>query len=75
MSNLSTVALRFGLAFVGVVLFGGAAAQWRSGATYGFTGKGRVHHDDEPGYFLLLLVDRVGLGIVSLATALLLRWT
>lgn len=74
MSNLSTVALRFGLAFVGVVLLGGAVAQWRSGATYGLTGKGRVHRDDEPGYFLMLLVGRVVLGIASLASALLLRW-
>ena len=73
-SNLPAVALRFGLVFVGVVLLGGAIAQLRSGTTYGLAGKGRVRRDDEPGYFLMLLVGRIVLGIASFASGVLLQW-
>jgi hypothetical protein len=65
-SNASTTALRFGLLFVGIVL--------RSGTTYGLAGKGRVRRDEEPGYFLMLLIGRILLGVASLAAGLLARW-
>ncbi|MBE0590826.1 MAG: hypothetical protein IH616_00325 [Gemmatimonadales bacterium] len=74
MATISTVALRFGLIFVGIVLLGGAVAQLRSGTTYGLAGKGRVRRDEEPGYFLMLLVGRLVLGLASLGAGLLLRW-
>ena len=74
MATMSTVALRFGLIFVGIVLLGGAVAQLRSGTTYGLAGKGRVRRDEEPGYFLMLLVGRLVLGLTSLGAGLLLWW-
>jgi hypothetical protein len=73
-SNASTTALRFGLLFVGIVLLGGVVAQLRSGTTYGLAGKGRVRRDEEPGYFLMLLIGRILLGVASLAAGLLARW-
>ena len=74
MATMSTVALRFGLIFVGIVLLGGAVAQLRSGTTYGLAGKGKVRRDEEPGYFLMLLVGRLVLGLTSLGAGLLLWW-
>lgn len=73
-SSLPTTALRCGLIVVGIVLLGGAVAQLRSGATYGLAGKGRVRREDEPGYFLMLLVGRLLLGVACLGSGLLARW-
>ena len=36
------------------------------GETYGLSGKGKVIRDEEPGYFLMLLVARFILGSISL---------
>jgi hypothetical protein len=71
---MPTTALRFGLIFVGIVLLVGVVAQLRSGTTYGLAGKGRVRRDEEPGYFLMLLVGRLVLGVASLGGGLLARW-
>ena len=73
-SDLPTAALRVGLAVVGLLLLGGAVAQVRTGSTYGLAGKGRVRRDGEPGYFLMLLVGRLLLGIACLGGAILARW-
>jgi len=71
---MPTTALRFGLIFVGIVLLAGVVAQLRSSTTYGLAGKGRVRRDEEPGYFLMLLVGRLVLGVASLGGGLLARW-
>jgi len=71
---MPSTALRIGLAVVGLLLLGGAVAQVRTGSTYGLSGKGRVHRDEEPGYFLMLLVGRLLLGVACLGGAILARW-
>jgi len=73
-SDLPAAALRVGLAVVGLLLLGGAVAQVRTGSTYGLAGKGRVRRDEEPGYFLMLLVGRLLLGVACLGGAILARW-
>lgn len=73
-SDLPAAALPVGLAVVGLLLLGGAVAQVRTGSTYGLAGKGRVRRDEEPGYFLMLLVGRLLLGVACLGGAILARW-
>ena len=73
MQQTQSPILRFGAVLVGVLLLVAAAAQWRSGTTFGLAGKGRVRRDEEPGYFLMLLVGRIVLGVAALAAGILLR--
>lgn len=62
--------LRIGSIILGTILLYSAGAQLRTGSTYGLTGKGRVHRDEEPGYFSMLLVARVALGIATILLGL-----
>ncbi|MGA9573831.1 MAG: hypothetical protein WBS20_07795 [Lysobacterales bacterium] len=59
--------LRFGVAFVGLVLIIGAINNLHTGYTFGLTGKGKFYRKDEPGYFMVLFLSRIFLGLVCLA--------
>jgi hypothetical protein len=73
MQQMQPTILRFGAIVVGIILLGAAVAQWRSGTTFGLTGKGRVNRNEEPGYFLMLLVGRIVLGVAALGAGILLN--
>lgn len=60
-------AILAGLLFVGVLCLAGAFQQWRTGETYGLSGKGRVYRSEEPGYFAMLFYARIILGGISVA--------
>jgi len=59
--------LKFGVAFVGIVLIIGAVNNLFTGYTYGLTGKGKFYRKDEPGHFMFLFACRIFLGCLSLA--------
>lgn len=69
-----SVALHVGAIAVGVILLGAAVAQWRTGTTFGLAGKGRVSRDAEPGYFRMLLIGRIVLGVACVGSGLFLPW-
>lgn len=58
-------ALRAGLLLVGALCIAGAFQQWRTGETYGLSGKGKVYRSEEPGYFAMLFYARIILGSIS----------
>jgi len=59
--------LRFGVAFIGLVLIIGAINNLHTGYTFGLTGKGKFYRKDEPGHFMFLFFIRVFLGCTCLA--------
>jgi len=59
--------LKFGVAFVGIVLIIGAINNLRTGYTFGLTGKGKFYRSEEPGHFMFLFACRIFLGCLSLA--------
>ena len=70
---LQSVAIRFGAFFVGILLIGGVIRQYRTGETYGATGRGRVSRKTFPTYFTYLAIMRIVVGIGLLVGAILLR--
>lgn len=65
-----SVAIAVGAAFVGALCIWGAIAQWRSGETWGATGKSRVYRDEEPVYFWYMFAVRIVLGPIALILGL-----
>jgi len=59
--------LKFGVAFVGIVLIISAIHNLRTGYTFGLTGKGKFYREDEPGHFMFLFFSRILLGCFCLA--------
>ena len=67
---LQDTAIAIGATLVGVLCIWGAIAQWRSGETWGATGKGRVYRDEEPTYFWYMFAVRIVLGPIALILGL-----
>lgn len=59
--------IRAGLLLVSVLCLAGAFRQWRTGETFGLSGKGKVYRSEEPAYFAMLFYARILLGCAGLA--------
>lgn len=67
-------ALRAGLLLVGVLCIAGAFQQWRTGETFGLSGKGKVYRNEEPGYFAMLFYVRMILGSICAVLGMAAPW-
>jgi hypothetical protein len=63
---IQDTALHWGLVLVGIFLLYGAYDQARKGTTFGLAGNPRISRNEQPGWFVFLLVSRLVLGFISL---------
>jgi len=63
-------ALRLGLVLVGIFCLYGAWQQLRQGVTFGLAGNPRISREENPGWFLFLLVARCILGTASVGAGM-----